>query len=379
MPEVVQKNICGRDEIGQREYAKFVQERINNDKVGIWSRMKKLQLTLWKSCRKTIKHKYAEQVVELKEDRSLFARMLIVARSRPEVNLREAIGQHEFTSLPRALFSSTGSLLPCNDKSKLMSVLEGLPKHNEDTDEAQVREAETSDDHQNSEKKVIIVDGMAVVQAMGKPAWVKTCADFAKHFIAVLSSKVQGYDEVHLVFERYDVATSLKEGTRERRLGAQTAVFYHVDDRTRIGKVSIKQFLSSTKTKDELTIYLAEKALQHFKKTTTQFIVTSRQDVMSNGVDVQHLYSSQEEADTRMVLHSLDAAKRGATHLYILSPDTDVLILLLRRYQQLCNKTYFVTGTGNKKRVVQLSPIFHALGEQISAALPGFHAFSGAD
>ena len=56
-----------------------------------------------------MKHKLADQVAELKDDRSLFARMLIVARSSPEVNLKESIGLHEFTFLPRALFKVENS------------------------------------------------------------------------------------------------------------------------------------------------------------------------------------------------------------------------------------------------------------------------------
>jgi len=63
-----------------------------------------------KSARRTVKHKLADQVVELKDDRSLFARMLIVARSRPEINLKESIGKHEFTSLSLELvFSEWGT------------------------------------------------------------------------------------------------------------------------------------------------------------------------------------------------------------------------------------------------------------------------------
>jgi len=54
--------------------------------------------------------------------------MLIVARSRPEINLQECIGQHEFTSLhARALFTVSGELLPCTGKSSLMAILEELP------------------------------------------------------------------------------------------------------------------------------------------------------------------------------------------------------------------------------------------------------------
>jgi len=72
--------------------------------------------------------------------------------------------------------------------------------------------------------------------------------------------------------------------------------------------VSAKQFLASTTTKDELTVYLAKKALRQFEGKLTVFIVTSRQEVLSNSVNVQHLCSFQEEADTRLILHSLDAA-----------------------------------------------------------------------
>ena len=91
-------------------------ERINTNEVSVWARMKKVQLKMWKGVRKMVKHKLADQLVELKDDRSLFACLLIVARSRPN-NLKENIGQHEFTSLPPAFSSVSGALLPATDKS----------------------------------------------------------------------------------------------------------------------------------------------------------------------------------------------------------------------------------------------------------------------
>ena len=45
---------------------------------------------------------------------------------------------------------------------------------------------------------------------------------------------------------------------------------------------------------------------------------------------------TQEEADTKIILHALDASAQGATQLSIYSPDTDVLVLALRRYPDLC-------------------------------------------
>jgi len=117
---------------------------------------------------------------------------------------------------------------------------------------------------------------------MDKPPWVKTCAQLADHFIASLDSKCSDYDKVHLLFDCYDLPTSLKEATRERRQGCKPATAYHVEDNTPVGKVSEKQFLSSTTTKDELTVYLAKKALHHFEGKPKMFIVTSRRNVYSN-------------------------------------------------------------------------------------------------
>ena len=150
---------------------------------------------------------------------------------------------------------------------------------------------------------------------------------WADPFTVTLDSKVKDYDEIHIVFDRYNLTSSLKESTRERRSGGKPPTTYHVKDNTPVGKVSVKQFRSSNSTKDELTVYLAEKALQYFHTKPKVFIVTSRQDVLSNCMDVQHLYSSQEEADTQISLHSQDAAQRGATKMCIESPDTDVFVL----------------------------------------------------
>jgi len=40
MPAQIQKDVCSRDDTGQQEYARFVQERINTNEVSVWARMK---------------------------------------------------------------------------------------------------------------------------------------------------------------------------------------------------------------------------------------------------------------------------------------------------------------------------------------------------
>ena len=94
---------------------------------------------------------------------------------------------------------------------------------------------------------------------------------------------------------------------------------------------------------------------------------------------MSHLQSNQEEADTKLLLHALDATASGATKINIYSPDTDVLVLCIRHYAELCENTTFVTIGSQKQKIIPLKPIAEVLGPSKTAALPGFHALSGAD
>ena len=71
--------------------------------------------------------------------------------------------------------------------------------------------------------------------------------------------------------------------------------------------------------------------------------------------------------------------KQGASVINIYSPDTDVLVLALHRYPELCTNTNFVTGTGSKRCSISLKSIHDVLGLRKATALTGLHCISGAD
>ena len=96
------------------------------------------------------------------------------------------------------------------------------------------------------------------------------------------------------------------------------------------------------------------------------YVVTSKGDcIASNSLPIQHLRSEQEEADTRMLLHALNATQRGATSITIQSPDTDVLVLTLWVYKRLCPDTTVIVGTGGKRKSIPLGPLYEAVGEEL--------------
>ena len=178
--EDVKKDLCAQSTEGYNLLEKFVTKRIQKGTSNLWSTMKKRNLLTWKSTGKKTKVKVNNTVIELQEDRSLFARMTVVCQSRPEINVREDVGIHEFNVVPRSLFAADGSMLYCSAKSALMALLE--------------KEATSSDTNRttedgNAHQKVDIVDGMALLQALDKNPTITNCAELADHFTEKLFQK----------------------------------------------------------------------------------------------------------------------------------------------------------------------------------------------
>lgn len=119
--------------------------------------------------------------------------------------------------------------------------------------------------------------------------------------------------------------------------------------------------------------------MERGKATGKQVIVAWATECKATHKDVSHLQSDHEEADTKMILHALDAIADGATELSIYSSDTDVLVLTIRRYPELYPNTGFVTGSATTRRTIKLQQFLDSLGSAKTAAIPPLHALTGAD
>ena len=154
---------------------------------------------------------------------------------------------------------------------------------------------------------------------------------------------------------------------------------YQISDGAVTEKITFKQLLSSSVNKESLALYFASYILEYARDSQKTYVVTLKSECRSNNLSFHHLNTTQEEADTRMLLHAIDATERGAASLCIHSPDTDVLVLALWKYTSLCEETSVVAGTGAKRRSISLGPLYNAVGGSVVVTLPGFHAFSGCD
>ena len=122
----------------------------------------------------------------------------------------------------------------------------------------------------------------------------------------------------------------------------------------------MKRLLPHVSTKDELTQYLASKTLEKGRENGLHVEVAWSSKCKATHKDMAYLDSDQEEADTKILPHGVDATASGAKSIKIFSPDIEVFVLALRRYPELCANTSFVTGREHHHRNIQLCSIVRA-------------------
>ena len=188
-------------------------------------------------------------------------------------------------------------MLQCPAKSALMHILEKLP---------------TS----TNECRIVGQEEECPEQRMK----VRNCSHLADHFVSRIFEKYGDSDEIRLIFDRYDIPASLKQATRLKRQGQQDLIYYRITPSTLITKVTMKKLLSHTSTKDELAKYLAEQTIEYAERNGARAVVAYGCECKGTKRDMSYLKSDQEEADTKIVLHALDATANGATEIRIHSP-----------------------------------------------------------
>ncbi len=350
------------EERGAKEMEKFVEERISGE-ANLWDKMTKCKVLSFNSSAKTITLPAKSDVLKLQATSGLMSRLLIVARSSREIDLEDVIGKYEFCTNNRILMKTDGTLHPTTNKSQIITVLESMAAQ-------PTVERDTS-----SSMTCLVIDGMAVVHEVASVKSLATCKDLADAYVDLVESKGRNYSVVRVVFDNYSINGSLKEGTRERRKGRKVVRYFKAEDTTKLR--DIKSFLASTPTKDSLTLYLSQKLTELAK---IQVIVATRRSVSLNrsGELNPGVSSQEEEADTLMVLHGVEAAKMGfRVHIY--SQDTDVLLLALRRTVHLGEKAAVLMGTHEHRRLILLQPIYDCIGANRAKALCKWHALTGCD
>ena len=220
-----------------------------------------------------------------------------------------------------------------SDKAKLLHNLEG-------TIEASEKPVQ--------EDTVYIYDGHALLQAM--TAIPDTFEEVAERVFTLLP-KTQRVDFVTDSYYEHSIKAF------ERRCRGMSTTFLLSGPRTKTPR-EWKSFISNDENKTQLIkLLLSEwkkpKCASRLRRRQLFFVcgeecfcLSSDDGIVVQALPEEDLFSSQEEADTRIILHCSHVARKFPTTFVIAvrSPDTDVLVLLSKYSQNIDHIILFDTG-----------------------------------
>ena len=101
----------------------------------------------------------------------------------------------------------------------------------------------------------------------------------------------------------------------------------------------------------------------------------------SNRSEVSNLAPcTHKEADTRLMIHALDASLRGHRRIKIRTNDTDVIVLALSVVSTLPIDEFWITyGSGKNVQYMPVHAVVSSLSPSKASALPMFHSLTGSD
>ena len=89
---------------------------------------------------------------------------------------------------------------------------------------------------------------------------------------------------------------------------------YQISDGAVTEKITFKQLLSSSVNKGSLALYFASYILEYARDSQKTYVVTLKSEWQAQQFYLSHhLNTTQEEADTRMLLHAIDDTERGSS------------------------------------------------------------------
>ena len=186
------------------------------------------------------------------------------------------------------------------------------------------------------------------------------------------------------------LTNSLKNGKRQRRGDSNSE--FNVAGSRKVPKY--REFIRSSANKRSLLLFITN----YFLTEVPNFLYESETLIVAGGFqnpqlcfevskirgpkEMEGLNSSQEEADTRLILHVLAELEADNTIL-VKSVDTDVLILLLHFFCEISDMSltniYIQLGHDKNSHFLSINNIVENLGADMCKKLLVIHCLTGCD
>lgn len=342
--------------LGEEQYQVFVKERFVERRKSVTEKLNKNSLATFKTGKHKVSSKDKAKVQTLKQDCALFSRLYIASQNRS--GDLDDFFKYENQPWPPSL-AQAGNLRAGN-KADLIKCIE------------------LTTDVQSPTPDVIILDGAVIVQMLS-PGTSETFEEYAQIvFLPYVLKQLHSAERVDLVWDVYK-EDSLKKATREKRGFGQRR---KVSPTTRIPS-DWKGFLRVDANKSELFNFLAQQVISQPIPEGKEIYSTFEEKVLCSPKRAQMSMlepCNHEEADTRLMVHVLDASVCGHQRIIVRTNDTDVVVLAVSIAKSIqANELWVLYGTGKHTRYLPAHTIASIIGPDKASVLPLFHAFTGCD
>ena len=104
------------------------------------------------------------------------------------------------------------------------------------------------------------------------------------------------------------------------------------------------------------------------------YLLESEDGMTVRKTEIPEIFSDQEETDTRVILYCAYAPKQDYETVRIHSPDSDIFFILLYHASKFDMKILFDTGSGNNRKLIDISDLSKVYGQELCTALMSLHA-----
>lgn len=367
----IEKSLLNVFELGQTQVTNFVNDRLifsdeQPQTLSYHAPIKKCCSSRFSDLYK-VTHTTTSKRVSCKAGYNILRRLLACYQAGRKINL-SLILKHELYPVPTAVADSNGDLKIGTDKSQLFNTLKALA----------VCPSAVAVQKNNSH---LIIDGQAMVNALGKPGECRTFGNYAEIFFTNLTSVASPYCQVDIVFDRYRML-SIKHSTRQHRASRCNPVRRVIEHEGVPLPVSWKNFMALPDNKMDLQKFLSYQLLTRSFGSLVVVAAGGLDDereavCSSSSVNLEQIEGSHEEADTRMILHAVNSSYRTVV---VSARDTDVLVLLIHHFSRMkCKILWMRAGTASKRIHVPVHDIVKKLTPTEIKNLPAMHAITGSD
>ena len=99
------------------------------------------------------------------------------------------------------------------------------------------------------------------------------------------------------------------------------------------------------------------------------YLLESEDAITMRKTEIPEIFSDQEETDTRVILCCAYVPKQGYEIVRIHSPDRDIFFILLHHASKFDVKILFDTGSGNNRKLTDISDLSKVYGQELCITL----------